>query len=188
MGLLNGLARLGLPLLLLSANAVAHELDLSLNANSFRAGYAASVGSHVRLEAGWLADSDEGDVVHGSFLVGGDADPGGQKLRAGIGVRLAWLDGEGGGREGYALGVGGTLRWILPRLDRFALSGEYYWAPEVLSGGDAEKYVDGTIRLGYSVTRQAELYAGARYTGADYEDEASVRFDTGFHGGFTLRF
>jgi hypothetical protein len=127
-------------------------------------------------------------VIHTGLLIVGDVAPGGQKLTGGIGGRLAYLDGEGNNREGYALGVGGSLRWVVPRYNRFAVYGEYFWAPDVLSGGDAEKYVDTTIRLGYSVTRQAELYVGARYTGADFDDRPSILFDTGMHIGIELRF
>ena len=168
--------------------AVAHEVDLSLNADAVRAAYATDVGDGLRLEGGWLHDGDKGDVAHAGFLVTGDASPNGQKLTAGVGVRLAYLDGEGSQREGYALGIGGQVRWVIPRYDRFAVSGEGYWAPDVLSGGDARQYLDGTVRLGYSVTRQAEVYVGARYTRADYEDGPDVLFDTGLHAGFNLRF
>jgi hypothetical protein len=170
------------------ATAGAHEIDLSVNSSAFRAVYATALGDGLRLEGGWLYNSDEGDVVHAGFLVTGDAAPGNQKLTAGIGARLAYLDGDGSRRNGYALGVGGSVHWVLPGYDRFALSGEGYWAPDVLSGGDAEKYVDGTVRLGFSVTRQAEVYVGARYTGADYDDRPSILFDTGLHAGFNLRF
>jgi len=187
---LTGLARLGLPLLVLcnAAPAPAHELSLDLNDSAFRVSYAAPVGDGLRLDTGWLRDGDEGDVIHGTFQVTGEAAPARQKLTAGVGARLAWLDGDGNGREGYALGVGGSLRWIIPAYDRFAVSAEYFWAPDILSGGDAEKYVDGTIRVGYSVTRQAEIYVGARYTGADFDDRPSLLFDTGMHAGFALRF
>ena len=194
MRILSGLARLGLPILscvslsCMVATAGAHEIDLSVNSSAFRAVYATALGDGLRLEGGWLYNSDEGDVVHAGFLVTGDAAPGNQKLTAGIGARLAYLDGDGSRRNGYALGVGGSVHWVLPGYDRFALSGEGYWAPDVLSGGDAEKYVDGTVRLGFSVTRQAEVYVGARYTGADYDDRPSILFDTGLHAGFNLRF
>jgi hypothetical protein len=80
------------------------------------------------------------------------------------------------------------VRWIVPRYNRFAVFGEWYWAPDILAGGDAENYVDGTLRLVWSVTRQAEVYVGARYVGADFEDDVTRRFDTGVHGGLTLRF
>ena len=199
-----GLARLGLPFLSclnraflgmcfvglsgLAAPAQAHEIDFSVNANAFRAVYATALGNGLRLDGGWLYDSDEGDVFHAGLQVTGDAGTGNHNLTAGIGARLAYLDGDGNGRSGYALGLGGSVRWVIPRYDRFAVSGEYYWAPDILSGGDAKKYVDGTVRLGFSVTRQADVYVGARYTGADYNNRPSILFDTGMHAGFNLRF
>ncbi|MEO8445625.1 MAG: YfaZ family outer membrane protein [Gammaproteobacteria bacterium] len=189
MRILNGLALLGLPLLaFILAPASAHEIDLSLNSGAFRVVYATPVGDGLRLEGGWLHDSDEGDLVHAGFLVTGDAAPGNQKVTAGVGARLAFLDADGSGREGYALGVGGSLRWVVPRYDRIAVSGEAYWAPNILSGGDAEGYIDSSIRVGYSVTRKAEVYVGARYAGADFDKRPSMLFDTGLHAGFNLRF
>jgi len=188
MRILTRLALLGLPLALMGAPAGAHEIGLSFNDDALRATYATGFSNGLRLNAGWLRHSDEGDVAHASLLVTGDVSPGGQKLTGGLGARLAYLDGEGNNREGYALGVGGAVRWVIPRYDRFAVSGEYYWAPEILSGGDAELYVDGTIRLGYSVTKQGEVYVGARYTGAEFDNRPEILFDTGMHIGLELRF
>lgn len=185
---LSGLALLGLPFLLIGAPAGAHEINLGFNDGAVRGTYARVFGNGLRFDAGWLADSDEGDVVHTGLQVVGDVSPGGQKLTGGIGGRLAYLDGEGNNREGWALGVGGSLRWVIPRYNRFSIAGEYYWAPDILSGGDAEKYVDANIRLGYSVTKQADLYVGARYTGAEYDNRPEILFDTGMHIGFELRF
>jgi hypothetical protein len=190
---LSGRARLGLSLLLVALSftgttAVAHEIDLSLNADALRLSYATAVGDGLRIDGGYLGDSDEGDVVHAGFQVVGDAAPGNQKLEAGIGGRLAYLDGDGSKREGYALGLGGSVRWPVPRYNRFAVSGELYWAPDLLTGGDADEYVDGTVRVGYSVTRQADVYVGARYVSADYDNRPSIKFDTGLHAGFNLRF
>lgn len=177
---------------LFAVPAGAHELGFSLNDSAFRAGYAtmlgSSIGDGLRVDGGWLHDTDEGQVIHVGFQVQGDAAPNQQQLTVGIGARLAWLDGDGPKRDGYALGIGGSLRWVVPAYDRFTVSGEYYWAPDLLSGGDAEKYVDATIRVGYSVTRQADVYVGARYTGADYDNRPSILFDTGMHAGFDLRF
>jgi hypothetical protein len=190
---LSGPARLGLSLFLIAmsaggSTAFAHEIDLSLNADALRLAYATSAGDGLRIDGGYLGDSDKGNVFHAGLQVVGDAAPGSQQLTAGIGGRLAYLDGDGSKREGYALGIGGSLRWAVPRYNRFAVSGELYWAPDILSGGDAEEYRDATVRVGYSVTRQAEVYLGARYVSADYKDRPSIKFDTGLHAGFNLRF
>ena len=42
--------------------------------------------------------------------------------------------------------------------------------------------------FGYSVTRQADVYLGARYVRADYDNRPSTFFDTGLDLGFNLRF
>jgi opacity protein-like surface antigen len=175
-------------LLLCGTSAYAHQFDLSANDNALRASCATEVGDGLRLDGGWLHDSDEGDLIHAGFQITGEASPGGQSLDAGVGVRLAYLDGEGRDRQGYGLGVGGTLRWILPRTTRWALDAEAYFAPDVLTGGDADQYTDATIRLSYAVTDRAGVYLGARYAGADYDDRPSIRFDTGLHLGIRLTF
>lgn len=137
---------------------------------------------------GWLHNSDTGDVAAVTFLVTGDAAPGSRALSAGVGVRLAVLEGEGSQQAGYGLGVGGVVRYVIPRYERFSVAGAAYWAPAILSGGDADEYLDTTVRLGYSVTRQAEVYLGARYVKADYQDGQTNLFDTGLDAGFALRF
>ena len=189
-----GLARPGsavlafLGLLSLSSAAVAHELDISVNDDAFRSVFTLTLQDNLRLEGGVLHNSDDGNVISAGLLVTGDVAPAGEKLTGGIGARLAYLDGDGSQRDGYALGLGGSVRWALPGYERFAVSAEGYWAPEVLSGGDAEEYVDGTVRFGYSVTRQADVYLGARYVRADYDNRPSALFDTGMNIGFNLRF
>lgn len=195
MRILFGSARRGLPLFLFlflffspGLTLVAREIDLSLNDDAVRLSYATEVGDRLRIDGGFLTDSDQGQVLHAGFQVMGEAAPASQKLTAGIGGRLAFLDGDGSSREGYALGLGGSFRWAVPRYNRFVVSGELYWAPDVISGGDAEEYRDGTLRIGYSVTRQADIYIGARYVRADYDDRPSIKFDTGLHAGLNLRF
>ena len=81
-------------------------------------------GDSLRLEGGLAPRRRRGRRVHAGLQVTGDAAPGNQKLTAGIGARLAYLDGDGSNRSGYALGIGGSVRWVIPRYDRFALSGE----------------------------------------------------------------
>lgn len=189
-----GPAPLRLPLLLIALSSVgstavvAHEIDLSLNSDVVRLVYATEVGDRLRIDGGFLTDSDKGEVVHATFQVVGDAASGDQKLIAGLGGRLAYLNGDGRDQEGYALGLGGSLRWVLPRYNRFAVTGELFWGPDMLTGGDAEEFIDGTLRIGFSVTRQADIYIGARYVRADYEDGPDIRFDTGLHAGLNLRF
>jgi hypothetical protein len=72
MRILKGLALLGLPLALFGVPSGAHEVNLSLNDSAVRATYATVFDNGLRLDGGWLGDSDEGDVVHVSALVVGN--------------------------------------------------------------------------------------------------------------------
>ena len=76
---LTGLALLGLPFFLIGAPAGAHEVNLSFNDSALRATYATGFSNGLRLDTGWLGDSDEGEVVHVSLRAVGDLVPGGQK-------------------------------------------------------------------------------------------------------------
>ncbi len=166
----------------------ASELDIGLNSDAFRVAFGTPVNESLRLGLGWLHDSSKGDVVHGDLQVTGEALPARQGLVAGLGGRMAWLKGDGSNQDGFALGLGGSFRWSLPQYNRFSVAGELFWAPDLLSGGDAEDYRDAGIRLAYSVIRQADVFVGARYVRAEYKRRPDVHFDTGMHAGLSLRF
>jgi hypothetical protein len=166
-----------------------NELDLGLNSDALRVGYAYTFNNPgLRLDAGWLYGEDTGDVVHVGLLVVGAAASKGSGLDAGLGARAVFVDGDGGGREGYALAPGFILTWNPPRLNRVSITGEAYYAPDLLVGGDAEEYVDLMARVAYAVTRQARAYLGVRYVGADYGSSDEPRFDTGMHAGLNVSF
>jgi hypothetical protein len=183
------LAVAALPVAALAQGASSrHQLGLDFNDDAWRATYARELGSNpVTVGGGWLHHQDNGDVVHLDLQVTGRAasTPG---VTGGLGGRLFLLDGEGRDREGFGLAVGGSLRYVLPRYNRFHVDLAAWYAPDVLAGGDVEAYRDVTARLGYSVTRQASLLVGARYVRGDYDDAPDGYFDTGFHVGIDLRF
>lgn len=166
----------------------ASEVDISFNDSAFRAAFGTDLRRDLKLDLGWLHDADAGDVVHAGLLVMGEASVGPNPVRAGVGGRVVGFDGEGRHRDGYALAVGGSVRWQVPRYDRFTLGGEAWFSPDVLTGKDAENYVDLTARAGYAITRQADAYVGVRYVRAEYERRPDNHFDTGMHLGLNLRF
>jgi hypothetical protein len=109
-----GLARPGPAVLLLlglsslSSAAVAREFDISFNDDAFRSGFALTLQDNLRVGAGVLHSSDAGSVISAGLQVTG-----------GVGARLAYLDGDGSQGGGYALGLGGSVRWALPGYERF---------------------------------------------------------------------
>ncbi len=175
-----------------SAQTVGKALDINLNSDSARLGFAWRLGNpNYLVDVGWLYDQDDGDVVHASFhLVDAAASPG-TPLQAGLGLRLVYSRPDPGFvGDGTALALGGFARYTLPNADRFNIGGYLYYAPDVTSFGDKEEYFEVGARVGYNVIRDADIYIGLRRIEAQYKEpwNDSFTFDSGLHAGFEFRF
>ena len=174
---------------LLWAQAAADEIDLSFSNDALRVVYLHDLrNSRLNVEGGWLDNSDSGSALHVGLTLRGFASGGSNPVRAGVGGRLAVVDGDLPDQSGYGFGVGGFLSFTLTRFNRITLTGAAYFAPDVLTGSGLEKYQDYTARLGYQIMRDAEIYLGVRYVKGDFNARPEVRFDDGMHIGFSIRF
>lgn len=172
-----------------SATALADEFNLSFNADSVRAEYARPLSSRpLQWDLGWLHHTDNGDAIHGSLNVVGKLKEGSAPISGGVGLRLAYTNGDASNQTGYGLGLGGFAKYVFPRYDRLSLRGHAYYAPEVLSGNDMEEYQDYALQLAYNVLREADAYVGLRYVSADYEEASSANYSTWAHIGMAFRF
>jgi len=173
------------------AQVFADEVDFSLNSDALRIQYVHELeASGLNLDAGWLYNQDNGSVFHGGLNLVGLASSGRNKnkLEAGLGGRFVYTDGDNSKQNGFGIPIGGLLRFTPQAMDRLSISGSLYFAPSLLAFGDMDKYQEYTIRVGYNVLRQADLYVGARYVRGDYKNASDLRYDTGMHIGMTLRF
>lgn len=169
--------------------AVADEIDLSLNSDALRLVYERPVrDSGMLIDGGWLYNSDNGSVLHLGLALSGEAASGRNPLRGRLGVRLGWFDGDESNQSGGALAIGGGLDYTLPRYNRFTVSGNAWFAPEITSFSDAEEYRELEGRVSYAFLREADVFVGARYVRVDYDRGGKVLFDTGMHLGIALRF
>lgn len=169
--------------------AIADEADLSFNADAARLSYVRPLARvDLEADAGWLHHQDNGDVLHLGARISDAASDGRNPLVAGLGARLAWFDGDLSGQNGFALAVGGFLKYTLPRYNRVSVAGAAWFAPEVLSISDAEGYTDLELRLAYNLMREADVFIGTRYVKGEYDGAPDARFDTGMHAGIHLRF
>lgn len=174
---------------LLSSTVVAGEIDFSFNSDAFRFIYAHDfTNNDLRSDFGFLNTDDDGWVANASLYLTGFASDGTNPLQAGIGGRTGWVDGDSSKQSGIPLAVGGFVKYTFPKWNRLSLRGEGWIAPEILSFGDLDKYQDYTVRVGYNVLKQADLYIGYRYVKGNFSDAPSVTFDDGGHIGFTIRF
>jgi len=178
---------LGMALLCLSA--AADEVDFGLNSDAFRLMYIHEFQNNaLELDGGWLYNTDTGNVLHVGLNLSDIASSGSKALVGGLGGRLAWQRGDQTGQDGASFPVGGFLFYTPPRFDRITVGFAAYYAPDVLSIGDAKKYQDYMVRFAYNVMRQADVYIGARYVKGNYKNAPDVYYDTGMHIGLTLRF
>ena len=175
--------------LLFCTSVFAGEIDLSFNDEAFRAFY---VGEFERNDLAWdaglLNNSDNGFVAYGSLYLEGFASDGRNPLQGGLGVRTGIVSGDDSGQDGVPVGLGGFLKYTFPQMNRLSLRTDLYYSPKVLSIGDLENYEDYSIRLAYNVLREADLYIGARYVKAEFDNDTDQNLDTGMHIGINLRF
>jgi hypothetical protein len=178
-----------LGLTLCCAQAVADVVDLGFNSDAARLQYVHDLRSNsLKLDGGWLHHSDNGDVVHVGLHLADMASGGRNPVQAGLGGRVVYTNGDLSNQDGFAIPIGGYVRYTLPRLNRVSIGGEIYFAPEVLSLGDAEKYEEYAFRVSYNLMREADIYIGARYVKGEYKKAKDARYDNGMHIGMNLRF
>jgi hypothetical protein len=168
---------------------MADEVDLGFNSDALRAIYLHEFRSNaLELDGGWLHHSDNGNVLHVGLNLSDIASGGSKDLVAGLGGRIAWHNGDKSKQDGFSVPVGGFLFYTPPRINRLTFGAALYFAPSVLSIGDADKYQDFMVRAAYNVLRQADIYIGARYVKGEYDNAPDAYYDTGMHIGLTLRF
>lgn len=178
---------------LLSAPAWAGELDLSVNDDAARLAYAWKTPSdNLRLDAGWLHHQDRGDVINLGLHLEGAASSGTNPVVGGLGGKVFYIDPDQVGFDAIVLGVGGFLRYTLPRYNRFNIYAHAYYAPDVLAFGDGKQYREVEARIGYNVLREADVFLGVRYSNAEFDlsglGTPDITMDNGLHVGIQLRF
>jgi len=175
--------------MLLCAQVAADEIDLSFNTDAVRLVYKHALqANNLETEGGWLHDKDAGDVVHIGLNLASEASESATPVRAGLGGRLAYFNGDRHNQSGEALAIGGFVRYTVPQYNRIILGGQVYFAPDVLSFSHAKQFVDSRVRISYNVMREADVYLGARYVKGKFDKAKHARFDTGLHIGIDLRF
>ena len=174
--------------LLLGSAAQATELDLSFSNDSARLSGSQGLNNNLRLDAGWLHNTDGGNVGHlGIRLV--DLATGGQPvIQAGLGARALYIDSDVRDRSGSAVSLGGTVSMNVPDADRFQVGAYAWYSPDVLSFGSVTRYRELGAYVGYEVLRNGSLYLGLRQVNANFKRLPDANIDSGLHVGMRLRF
>jgi hypothetical protein len=174
---------------LLCAQAIAGEIDLSFNSDAVRIFYLHDFdNSDLSADVGFVNHSDKGTVINGSLFVRGFASDGNNPLEAGLGLRAGYVDGKKTDQTGIPFAVGAFFRYALPAMDRVSVRGDVWFAPDILSLGDLDKYEDVSVRVQYALLREADIFIGARYLNTEFSNGSRALIDNGLNIGFNIRF
>ncbi|AWB65021.1 hypothetical protein C2869_00550 [Saccharobesus litoralis] len=165
------------------AQAQNKALDLALSNKTAKISYGHSgIGSeNSYVQASYFHHDEDADLADIAFLVGKAQNMnnllvGGKVFYGSVG------DADGGG---LAIGAQGQYKLAA----ELYLRGQAYYAPQVVSFGDAENYVEVEARLSYQLMPEAEVSLGYRDISVDIKDSP---VDAELHsGGFlalTLKF
>jgi hypothetical protein len=169
-----------------SAAAVAGTVDLNLNNDVIEGSYATDPTTYqVRLGA--LRDATTHDwLAHAGFIVVGEhVNP---SVRSHIGVGGRVYAGSSGPSDVVAIPLGGEFDFY-PGDSAVGVGGYAFYAPNVLSGLDAQNFLDAGARVEVEVIKPtAVVYVGYRRVQAKFKDIGTVKIDSGVNVGLRLRF
>jgi len=159
-----------LPLLIggLALQANANDIDLSISDElidlKFTANYEQDFsGTFALMHADYK--NVESDQVSYTFATRGKIE----RFDVSLGARLFFLDAESEDGFGAALGLGGQTNIV----DKVSVSGQAYYSPKIITGGDYENTLDAELRINYQLIENGSLFIGYRVFEVDSENVGS---------------
>ena len=186
-----------IPLLLLSTSATAFAdiIDINLRDNSAQLQYKSSMGrdalGNTEFHAGALYAGSDRFMADLGLLVkdelGGNAP--GFSVGVGIkGVMAKVKDNASSTKNATAIALGAMVRYSPPSAPRAGIAGEFYLSPNITTFGDADRYVEGAIRLEYEVIPAAVAYIGYRKVSLALTNLPHANVDEGGYLGVRISF
>jgi hypothetical protein len=147
--------------------AAADTLDIGLgnHAAQFKYGVPSTLAGKSEMYAE-LMYNDVNSIVGGAGLLVANDELKAPGLTIGIGAKVvaATIKDTPSRRNTSAVALGAQVRYELPVERRVAFAGEFYYAPEIITFGDAKQYQQYGARAEFSVSPQVQVYAGYRKT------------------------
>ncbi len=176
--------------LLLGGPAWAQSAGLALSETSAYFTYGTLVGgqSFGQNEArfGLLYNTANTFLVQAGLQVRDEAGTRVPGLEAGVGGHLTVAVRDE--REVLAFAVGGLVRYRLPQAERFAVAGEGFYAPDIVSFLDAKAYWTWALQVEYEILPQASVHLGYRRFEARTRGGTRFGLDKGLRVGVEVQF
>lgn len=183
-------ARAALFLVLATAagSAAAANLDFNLASNAVGADFSNNLtDTGLEWTAGFMHHSDRADVGDLGLDLVGNASPVGSPLIFGVGGKFFYIA-PNGTDNGEALAIGAHFRYTWPYFNRFAIGGELYYAPNIVSFQNVDRFWEGRLTANYQILRNADAYVGYRYMSASFGNGPSRTLDSSVIIGLSLTF
>ena len=178
-----------------NTTALADTVDINLRDTSAQFQYISSLGrdplGKTKFHVGVLYRNrnnmlgDFGLVVQDEL---GDNVPG---FSVGVGIKgvVAKVSGDTPFvNRTSAMALGGLVRYSPPATQRLGVVGEIYLSPNIVTFGDANRYVESNVRAEYEVIPQAVAYVGYRRIEFGINNRPNEILDEGVNIGVRISF
>lgn len=179
----------------ISASALADSLDINLSNKVAQFQYIAPMGNvgQGKSEAhmGLLYNNSNNVLGDVGLLVMNNGDSA-SAASFGVGVKVIAATVEK--NNTMALALGGQVRLTPVDDKKLGIVGHVYFAPDIVTFGDAERFVETGVRVEYEIMQQAAAYVGYRKTKFNVNilpspaPAVGVVLDEGVHVGVRISF
>lgn len=177
-------------LTMVSAPAWADAIDINLGDNSAQLQYSSAMGrdslGKSEFHMGFIYTDQDNLFGDAGILVKNEVGSGLPGVTVGVGIKglMATSDSQ----EAVALALGGQVRFSPPSASRFGIAGQFYFAPDIVTFGDADRFIETGVRLEYEILPQAVAYLGYRKIKFGLETAPDTVLDEGAHVGVKITF
>ncbi len=183
---------LAVSLLASSAVANADALDINLRDTAAQLQYKAAMGgSNIgksEFHMGAIYSQPNNVMGDMGILVKDDIGGNAPGVSAGVGVKVLAARVTPARISVSALALGGLVRFSPPAERRFGVAAELYLSPSIITFGQADRYLETTVRAEYEMIPQAQVYVAYRKMEFSVKNVGTQSFDQGFNVGVKLSF
>ncbi|MGZ8256593.1 MAG: YfaZ family outer membrane protein [Gallionella sp.] len=175
-----------------SAVACADALDINLRDNAAQVQYKAAMGGSnlgkAEFHVGGIYSQPNNVMADIGILVKDDIGGNAPGVSAGVGIKALAARLTPIKLSASALAIGGMARYSPPAARRFGIAGELYLSPNIITFGQADRYLETTVRAEYEMIPQAQVYLAYRKMEFNLKNIGNQTFDQGFNVGVKLSF
>ncbi|MGB8408826.1 MAG: YfaZ family outer membrane protein [Gallionella sp.] len=156
-----------LSLLIFGTAAIADDLDLNLRNSAAQVQYCTSMGrdslGKTELHVGALySNSNNSNNTLGDLGIVVKDELGNNAPGWSVGAGIKGVAAHTQNTNESAVAIGGLIKYSPPGLSRLGLVGQVYFAPNITTFGDANRYVEEEFEVEYSIVSNTAAYLGYR--------------------------